>query len=190
MITFDPELHEYRDDGRIIRSVTQILKGAGIIDDRWYTEEARERGSAVHYFCEQYAQGKRFDDYGRTLASLEYVNAFVRWMSDYHVYALATEQIIYNSINGREYVGKYDLFALIDGKKVLVDYKTGPKASWHKIQISAYALALNPQRSMLLYLKRDGRYAQDYVAPTEYVSNIRRFRQALGSQVLAENEII
>ena len=34
---FDPALHEYSDGGVIIRSVTQILKAAGLIDDRWFS---------------------------------------------------------------------------------------------------------------------------------------------------------
>jgi hypothetical protein len=58
-MTFDPVLHEYRDGDLIIQSVTQILKRAGHIDDRWYSEEARERGSAVHELCERFNKGIR-----------------------------------------------------------------------------------------------------------------------------------
>ena len=48
MIEFHPALHECREGDRVIPGVTQILKSAGIINCFFYSEEARERGSAVH----------------------------------------------------------------------------------------------------------------------------------------------
>lgn len=47
-VEFTEEGHIYTADGRRLESVTGILKAEGFIDDRWFTEEARERGSFVH----------------------------------------------------------------------------------------------------------------------------------------------
>jgi len=98
---FNAGRHEYSDNGIIIPSVTQILKAAGVFDDRFYNEEARERGSAVHELCERYSNGERHDKRGRLLASIEYVNAFAAWQADTMAYALVTESIVHGSYNGK-----------------------------------------------------------------------------------------
>jgi len=55
---FDAERHTYTDaDGRVLPSITQMLETAGYIDDRWFTEESSERGTAVHDLCEDYDRG-------------------------------------------------------------------------------------------------------------------------------------
>jgi hypothetical protein len=162
------------------------LKAAGYIDDRWMTEEGRERGSAVHVLCERYANGERFDAKGRELASLEYVNAFAAWMRDTMAYAITTECIIHHTLNGRPYAGRFDILAEIMRKRRLVDLKTGAKAKWHKIQIAAYALArfddeslVNPDQCSCLYLKADGGYKEDRASGAEMVENIALWKDAL-----------
>ena len=181
---YDPIKHEY--DGGRSPSVTTILKAAGYIDDRWMTEEGRERGSAVHELCERYAMGERFDKKGRELASLEYVNAFANWMRDTSAYAITTECIIHHTLCGRPYAGRFDLLAEIQCKRRLVDLKTGAKAKWHKIQIAAYALAkfndeslVNPDQCSCLYLKADGNYKEDRASGAELVENIALWKDAL-----------
>jgi RecB family exonuclease len=182
MISFDPCRHEYRDGEIIIRSVTQILKDAGIIDNKWYSEEARDRGSAVHDLCERYAQGKRVDNLGRPLAALEYVNAFANWIHLCHVYAIETEKIITGEINGHRYAGRFDLKADINGKTVMVDIKTGKKAKWHKIQLAAYTLSENTQKAMELYLHPDGAFIQDYLTPSQLLWGIEEFKKAIAKE--------
>src|SRR5678815_6136686 len=51
VLTLDKELHVYRYGDRLVPSVTEILKGAGLVDDRWFTEQGRWRGSAIHNAC-------------------------------------------------------------------------------------------------------------------------------------------
>ena len=184
-MNFDPAIHEYRDGDAIIPSVTQVLKRAGLINDHWYSEEARERGSAVHTLCERYAHGARLDDAGRTLASLEYINAFAAWMKRTRAYAIETEQFVDHALNGRRYAGRFDLMAEIDGFRVLIDLKTGAKDLWHPVQMAAYALPTNPERVMILYLKADGRYVQSYLTPSEIVHGIQQFKDALAQGVKA-----
>ena len=189
---YDPIKHEY--DGGRSPSVTTILKAAGYIDDRWMTEEGRERGSAVHELCERYAMGERFDKKGRELASLEYVNAFANWMRDTSAYAITTECIIHHTLCGRPYAGRFDLLAEIQCKRRLVDLKTGAKAKWHKIQIAAYALAkfndeslVNPDQCSCLYLKADGNYKEDRASGAELVethSPTRHVDQEEGLEIL------
>lgn len=178
-MTFDPAVHEYRDGDVVIPSVTQILKMAGLVDDRFYTDEARERGSAVHELCERYAHGIRVDNLGRPLASLEYVNAFAAWMKKSRAYAIETESVICHEIDGKRYAGKFDLLAEIAGRRVLIDYKTGGKAPSHIVQIAAYALACKPDKAMVLYLRPDGKYIESWATPAQLIDSARKFRRAL-----------
>ena len=181
---YDPIKHEY--DGGRVPSVTTVLKDAGYIDDRWMTEEGRERGSAVHILCERYANGERFSATGYELAGYEYVNAFAAWMRDTMAYAITTECIIHHTLNGRPYAGRFDLLAEINGKRRLTDLKTGAKAKWHKIQITAYALTrfddeslVNPDQCSCLYLRADGSYKEDRASGAEMVENIALWKNAL-----------
>jgi len=178
-VTFDPTLHEYRDGDKVVRSVTQILHDAGLIDDRWFTSESRERGSAVHDLCQRYARGERVDAIGRPLAALEYVNALARWFEDRRVYAIETEMVIDVIIDGLRYAGTFDLLAEIGRKRVLVDYKTGAGMKWHSAQIAAYALALNPDRCIMLNLRKDGAYRENVIQGRELLAGLDQFREAL-----------
>jgi hypothetical protein len=185
-VRFDPVLHEYtlNETGERVRSVTGILTDAGLIDNRWYSEEARDRGSAVHELCERYASGIRADDAGRELADLEYVNALAAWMRDFKVYALKTECVIYNQVGYEVYGGTFDLLALIAGRRVLVDLKTGAKAKWHYKQLAGYGLGkfndddspVNPDALAVLYLKANGKYVYDIMPGLEMVAAIRDFK--------------
>jgi len=47
-LTFDGGPHVYELDGREVANVTSLIERYGMIDKRFFTEEARERGSAVH----------------------------------------------------------------------------------------------------------------------------------------------
>jgi|WetSurMetagenome_2_1015567.scaffolds.fasta_scaffold06020_17 hypothetical protein len=185
-VKFNPERHEYSVTDRIIPSVTQILKNAGYIDDRYFTAESRDRGTAVHELCRRYTDGIRIDKTGRSLESLEYVNAFAKWMQEKHVYVILSETIVYGNIDGHEYAGKFDILAEINGKRVLVDLKTGGKIKWHLMQLAAYAIGFlpdgkrtNPDRLMDLYVIPDGKYRESYINPVELPEQINLFKDAL-----------
>ena len=179
MIQFVADRHEYHDGALSIRSVTQVLSDAGYIDSRWFTEESRDRGSAVHELCQRYAIGERFDGMGRELSSLEYVNAFALWQWETRAYAIETECIVDNVLNGTRYAGRYDLFAEIDQRNVLLDIKTGSKAKWHIVQMAAYALPVKPHRCSILYLKNDGTYKEERITSQELLWGIDQFKEAL-----------
>jgi len=190
-MTLDPVLHEYRDGSGKVRSVTDILRDAGLIDTRWFSAEACERGSAVHELCRMYANGARVDANNRMLSTLEYVNAFSTWFLDRRAYAIATEQVITGEVNGHRYAGMFDLLADIDGKRWLVDYKTGAGMGWHKAQIAAYALGkiegvpVNPYGCMMLYLKPTGVYRMSIVTGAALLEGLSDFRDAISKDGIA-----
>ena len=61
---FEPEQHQYFDleTGDVIPSITQMLKSAGLVDDRFFTEDSSTRGTAVHSLCTEYDLGVLDDD--------------------------------------------------------------------------------------------------------------------------------
>ena len=47
-VDFETEEHKYTYKGKRLPSITQILKAEGFIDDTWYNDWARDKGSHVH----------------------------------------------------------------------------------------------------------------------------------------------
>jgi hypothetical protein len=47
-VDFEAEDHKYTYKGKRLDSITQILKAEGFIDDTWYNDWARDKGSHVH----------------------------------------------------------------------------------------------------------------------------------------------
>ena len=43
MIEFRPETHQYFVEGVEYPSVTSMLKDAGLVDDRWFTDPVQEK---------------------------------------------------------------------------------------------------------------------------------------------------
>lgn len=59
LFRFDPAQHEYLDieTGELFPHITGMLEQTGWIDDRWYTEESSDRGTAVHQLTAAYDLG-------------------------------------------------------------------------------------------------------------------------------------
>lgn len=185
MILFDAARHEYTDSetGEVIRSVTQWLNASS----PFYTADGRDRGRAVHELAERYAQGIRADNTGRLLESLEYLNSLASWFSDKKPYAVRTECMVEGAIGPSRYAGTFDLLCEIGGKLWLVDYKTGARQNWHKVQLAAYSIAhiastgeaVSPAGCMALYLTKGGKYREDRLTPAEHLAAIRDFERLL-----------
>lgn len=187
MILFDPELHVYSDaeTGETIRSVTQWLN----VSSPFYTADGRDRGRAVHELAQRYLEGIRFDDAGRALESLEYLNALAAWVKERKPYAVQTECLVEGDFNGVRYAGTFDLLCEIDGALYLVDYKTGARQAWHKTQLAAYSMAriaatgepVNPRGCMALYLTKEGRFREDRLSFSEHLAEIKEFKRILAT---------
>ena len=167
-IHFDPTTHEYiTDEGRIVPSVTQRIKRAGLLGPaaQFYSAESADRGTAIHLACEHRDQGRD-------------VTAFLRgefggFLTSYIKWCEAMEPV-WTSIETPQYSPRYqtagtaDRVGTINGRPVVLDLKTGRggKASWHGIQVAFYDLIhddLPPRqrRRIVLYLRSNGQMAQD-----------------------------
>ena len=157
-IKFDVDQHKYFLGDREIPGVTTIMKGLNLIDDRWFTEESRETGTAVHEILELYDKGIKVEPKHALIGYLSAYQAFLSENSS--LYVKEIEKTVYEP--NMSYCGKLDRIMINcdTGQKFLIDIKTGAPLRNHKLQCSAYALAARDKSLLIggLYLTADGKY--------------------------------
>lgn len=136
-VEFVPESHEYRLNGRVMLSVTQILKRAGYL--RAYAgmnPMYADRGTSVHLATE-------FEDKGTLdLDALDrrivpYLEQYRDFKSTTGVVIEAIEERFVDEAKG--YAGTRDRRVKIGSKRGVLDIKTGRPAPWHPLQTAGYA---------------------------------------------------
>lgn len=167
-VEFEADSHTYKIDGKPVSSVTQVLKQAGSIDGRFYHKKAAHRGTVAHeaiVLADQGIVGPEF--YTSEIAG--YVMAFMKFRRENDWESVGYEQIVFDPEN--EYAGTQDLLGVLNGRRTIVDIKTGKPADWHGVQLAAYRLAPYRQQQdgtvveqdanvqvRNLYVAADGRY--------------------------------
>lgn len=158
MLRFDAEKHLYWWGERPMVSVTQALTEASIIDPRWYTEEARIRGTAVHKACEL------LDRDDLIFESLHpqirpYVEAYLKFKQETGFIAELIEHRVYNETYF--YAGTLDRTGWIGKERILLDLKSGAIEPWAALQLSGYQGCLKPRYArMALPLTDSGKYGR------------------------------
>lgn len=110
-------------------------------------EEAADIGSVVHDFAENFAKFKTgqvaicpeiTDDLPE--GAINGINAFLDWFNSNDVEFLNAEQLLYSKEH--DYAGLADAVAKVNGKHLLIDYKTG-KAIYNEAhyQVAGYVMA-------------------------------------------------
>ena len=172
-LAFDAETHTYRLDGRVLPSVTQILKGAGLIDATWYTDESRTRGSYVHAAIEM---GDDLDLDTLDPVLVPYVQAWQTFLTQTGACGFVKEQRIVDQTVG--YAGTFDALLVLPGQRgtTLIDVKTGACPSWAPLQLAAYARAVVlgldddnlPLHRAVLELRADGTFRFIQIPTNQY----------------------
>lgn len=167
LLSFDATTHTYQHRGQDLISVTTAMKVAGLMGDTsFYTDEARDRGTAVHWMTEQYDRGTL--DCGLIDVELApYLTAYQAFQQDHqptwsHIEAKRADI-------GLLYAGTVDRAGTLATTKhgVVLDIKSGSQAPWHRVQLSAYrrllAAELPPPLVVryALYLSAEGTYRLD-----------------------------
>ncbi len=149
-VTIDAD-HVYRVRGRIVAGVTSVLQRAGLIDSRWFTPEARERGRIVHKIAELEDRGKL------DLSSIDprlvgYAEAYRKFKRETRFRPFLIEWRFHDRV--LDYCGTLDrLGEAFDDEVMLVDLKTGDVEEWVGLQLVGY------ERGVLAHPK-----APDYLA--------------------------
>lgn len=142
-LTFTESDHVYRLNGSAIPSVTSIMeplsrKEYGSIDERTL-RRAANRGTSVHFAIENYL---KFGIVDCEPDFQGYMAGFLEWYDQYRPIIIGSEIRTYHKLF--RYGGTIDLLAIIDGKLVLIDFKTTSRLIEKncRVQLEAYSQAL------------------------------------------------
>ena len=129
--------------------VTSILREVGLVDTTWFTEEARDRGSALHLATEYLDRGE-LDEATVDPLIVSRLAAYRLFIKEMKPEILSIEEHV-------EYPGSYqgtlDRRVRIAGKEWVLDIKAGGPAPWHSLQLAGYALCFDrPLVRCSLYL--------------------------------------
>jgi len=172
-LIFNDELHLYLIDGEVVPGLTEIFTDLGIINNRFYTEEARERGRLIHLITELYDRGSLdIDTVDPRL--LGYFEAYRNFLDKHNPEIIEIEKPIGNKV--LKYASKLDRvfkMKIAPGYigKIITDLKTGAKERWHQLQLTAHLMAYSKSHLPLydLYLKPNGDFIFE---EQEYIPNI------------------
>lgn len=167
-LAFDKLTHTYTVDGRIIPSVTQVLKEVGIVDYSFIPQdvlvEAARRGTLAHLAC-QYLDDGQLDRASLDQEIAGYVESYERWKEAAGFKVAFSEQRLFN--RQWRYAGTLDRTGFLGDSRVCLDFKTGVILPGHAMQLAAYTACLPDPlrwRRIALKLHQDGSMA----TPTEY----------------------
>ncbi len=140
--TYDDAKHKYTLDGQVVPSVTQTIDAAGLIDRTGWTEEARERGTAVHALVNQFCVG-RICGTGPGILAIEkplcdYYEQFLRFTDTCDFRPIYSERVVYSLKH--QYAGTLDLYGILRGKPTIIDVKTGGAPAWALEQMGLYSI--------------------------------------------------
>lgn len=166
---FDANRHEYIDTerGEVLPHITGMLEATGWIDDRWYTEESRERGSAVHRLTADFDLGA-LDPSRCNSTYRPYLLGHVKAMSIAMPFWLHVEEPMVSAAEG--FGGRPDRVGTLYGAQAILEVKTGGVEDAHEIQTALQAILVAPELRLpaesiqryALYLKPDGKFRLEW----------------------------
>jgi hypothetical protein len=171
MLQFDEKKHEYRKDGNIIPSTTQILKAEGLSDFSMIKEDVLEYslalGSAVHYGAELHELGTLDESTVDPSVKLRldqwllFLEGAKRrgWLDGEKWF----ERRLFSTL---QFAGTPDRVYYHDQRIIVIDIKTGVKVPGAALQTAAYEILAREQLKsekkrvlksmrMCVYLKDD-----------------------------------
>lgn len=187
-LTFDEASHTYQLDGLFIPGITSVLKAAGVVDDRFYTTEARDRGLAVHAAIEYLIEGDLA--WERVHPVLEpYLCAYERFVEEMGWEPVEAPELLVGSETLR-FATRIDGIGRTRGNPRLVvgNWKTGQAEKWHAIQSAGEAVAYAETvgrtttaalRRAAIYLRDDGTYRFHEHPDSEMRRDVEDFRAAV-----------
>ncbi len=153
MLTFEDEAHEYKWDGVVKPSVTQVLNhlhSFGMVR-KDVLEAACARGSYVHSLCEFHDQNDL--DSGSIGIYAGYLDAWIQFCADHKAVWSGIEVRGYSERYG--YAGTYDRAGTLNGARFVVDVKTSQASHpvWG-LQLAAYRQLCAEQDSSWMLARR------------------------------------
>lgn len=151
------------DSGREAIGVTCALKAAGLLEDRWFTEQSAVRGSYTHQALEYLDAGELVET-SVDSALQGYVEAYRRFLAECALGPIVlSEAVLGDAVLG--FAGTVDRVRYVGPHLSVIDIKSGHPFAWHRLQLSAYAELVKQAthhavvRRWGLYLRPDGTYS-------------------------------
>ena len=159
---FNADTHSYIHDGQRVRSVTGMIKAAGLLGPAaaFYSKDSAARGTRIHQACLDFDKGVSLDmDDDEAM----YVDSYAHWCELCHPIWTAMEEPRYSE--RLNFAGTADRVGIMNDRPVLVDLKTGSAAAWHGIQLALYDILYDEmppmiRRRLVVHLRKDGRIPQ------------------------------
>lgn len=157
LIEFNPDTHVYTVDSRTVPSVTQVIA----TDTRFCDEFSRQRGTGVHAAIHFFEEDD-LDESSLDPAIRPYFEAYRKFKNESGFVTLASEQIVYSATF--DYCGTLDLYGLLNGRRVIIDCKSGVVPKTVDMQLAAYKFAMKEmgwkvETGFSLQLKSDSKYS-------------------------------
>lgn len=183
MITLDDD-HVYRIDGRIVPSVTQVIKGGA---RTYYTAGSAERGHRVHAATVMYDAGDTdVESYPEYLKG--YVKAWAEFRKDSGFTPTLVECMGAGVEEEGHFAGTIDRIGVINGRWVTLDIKSGGAEKGHLLQLAGYWLLKGGEECSpwngandlaLVYLKATGVYSYTKIMDSVRMNAVIQFKAKL-----------
>lgn len=182
---FDRAQHEFRVDGIVRPSITQVLALAGIVDFSFVAEDVRihamNRGKSVHWLLQLEDEGNL--NYRTVPAALRgYRKGYKLWKERSGFVPLLVEKPMASTLGYCGIPDRYGAFPL----NAVVEIKSGEVADWTRLQLAAQAVLIQPNLALARVIRRiglslftDGRYKVREFPMSTFDSDISKFMEAL-----------
>jgi hypothetical protein len=176
---YDPEFHNYFIDEVLVPGATRVMGDCGITDNRFYKQEHRDRGSAVHDGC-CLVDRDDWDEDSTSPAIVPYLKQYERFLVDNRINPqadiLLTEEPLFSAV--WRYGVTPDRVYRIREENWLVDFKSGGSPG-SEIQLALQDIAVRETKGItidkriVLQLTDEGTYKIRTVPPGQYRNDDR-----------------
>lgn len=137
-------------------SVTELLVAENFIDDTWFDEYSRTRGSYIHKAIHLYDIGD-LDEENLDPVIVPYLGAWKKFLKESKFEVIDSEVRLYSETY--RLTGMPDKVGLLNGKPTILDNKSGAIAPWTALQLAFYELLSgSPHKRVAVQLKPNGKY--------------------------------
>lgn len=133
--SFDPISHVYTLSGRVLPSVTGLIREAGLVYYPPGGDDLRKLGRYVHETIDLYDKGE-LDEGILDPILAPYLSQWKAFKQGTGFAVIHSEIPYYQEAFG--FAGTVDKIGTLNDAIVLLDLKTGSPAKWHIIQLAAY----------------------------------------------------
>ena len=135
------------------------------------SKEALNTGKKAHLWIEHYLDGKN-PPVPQDEKLKNSISSFIEYEKQHKIDWLLSEFVVCSEVY--KYAGTLDAYAVVDGKKTLIDFKTSNHFSEDMfIQTAGYQNCLEemgeiPEQRMIIRIPKDGTKVETLVVPTVY----------------------